>query len=51
MTSYWLKSSAAWFLNGPGGHLVTCAVGPGWRRGRGGGGGGGGGPSGNCPGS
>ena len=34
-TSYWLKANAAWFLNGPGGHLVTCAVGLGWRRGLG----------------
>lgn len=23
--SYWVKPSAAWFLNGPGGHLVACA--------------------------
>lgn len=28
LESYWVKSSAAWFLNGPGGHLVTCAAGP-----------------------
>lgn len=31
--SHWVISSAAWFLNGPGGHLVTCPVGPGWRQG------------------
>lgn len=29
--SYWVESSAAWFPNGPGGHLVTWAVEPGWR--------------------
>lgn len=36
--SHWVVSSAAWFLNGPGGHLVTSPAGPGlscpacWRK-------------------
>lgn len=27
--SYWVEASDAWFLNGPGGHLVAGAVEPG----------------------